>query len=38
MVGMGLEDTLNEVEMAYFLDEEYQGNGYATEALNGLFD
>lgn len=37
-VGMGLEDTLNEVEMAYFLDEEYQGNGYATEALLALFD
>ena len=38
MVGMGLEDTLNEVEMAYFMDEAYQGNGYATEALNGLFE
>lgn len=37
-VGMGLEDTLNEVEMAYFLDEDYQGNGYATEALEALFD
>ena len=37
-VGMGIEDTLNEVEMAYFLDEDYQGNGYATEALNALFD
>ena len=33
MVGMGLEDTLNEVEMAYFIDEDFQGNGYATEAL-----
>lgn len=38
MVGMGLEDTLNEVEMAYFIDEEYQGKGYATEALTELFD
>lgn len=38
IVGMGLEDTLNEVEMAYFLDEAYQGNGYATEALGALFD
>ena len=38
MVGMGLEDTINEVEMAYFIDEEYQGNGYATEALSALFD
>ena len=38
MVGMGLEDTLNEVEMAYFIDEAYQGRGYATEALLALFD
>ena len=38
MVGMGLEDTLNEVEMAYFIDQDYQGNGYATEALVALFD
>ena len=37
-VGMGLEETVNEVEMAYFLDEEYQGHGYATEALAALFD
>ena len=38
VVGMGLEDTVNEVEMAYFLDESYQGNGYATEALIALTD
>lgn len=38
MVGMGLEDTLNEVEMAYFTDKDYQGKGYATEALMRLFD
>ncbi|MEG0846737.1 MAG: GNAT family N-acetyltransferase [Niameybacter sp.] len=38
MVGMGLEDTLNEIEMAYFIDEDYQGNGYATEALQALFE
>lgn len=38
VVGMGLEDTLNEVEMAYFIDEAYQGRGYATEALLALFD
>ena len=37
-VGMGLEDTVNEVEMAYFIDEEYQNKGYATEALMALFD
>ncbi|UNK20313.1 GNAT family N-acetyltransferase [Paenibacillus sp. N3/727] len=36
MVGMGIEDTLNEVEMAYFIDEHYQGKGYATEALSTL--
>ncbi len=38
MVGMGLEDTINEVEMAYCIDEDYSGNGYATEALTALFD
>ena len=27
------KDTINEVEMAYFLDEDYQGKGYANEAL-----
>ena len=37
-LGMGFEDTVCEVEMAYFLDEEYQGHGYATEALIALFD
>ncbi|OVE64373.1 GNAT family N-acetyltransferase [Clostridium diolis] len=38
MVGMGLEDTLNEVEMAYFIDEKHVGNGYATEALRALYE
>jgi len=37
MVGMGLEDTLNEVEMAYFIDDAYKGNGYAAEAVEALF-
>jgi RimJ/RimL family protein N-acetyltransferase len=37
MVGMGLEDILNEVEMAYFIDEKHAGNGYATEALTALY-
>lgn len=37
MVGMGLEDNTNEVEMAYFIDEAYSGKGYATEALKALF-
>ena len=36
VVGMGTEDTLNEVEMAYFIDEDYQGKGYATESLSIL--
>ena len=37
-VGMGMEETLNEVEMAYFVDEAYRGNGYAAEAVAALFD
>lgn len=37
-VGMGLEDTVNEVEMAYFIDEDYRGKGYAAESLMALFD
>ncbi|WP_434799382.1 GNAT family N-acetyltransferase [Terrisporobacter vanillatitrophus] len=36
MVGMGLEDMLNEVEIAYFISEKYQRNGYTTEAVNEL--
>ena len=38
MIGMGLEETLNEVELAYFIDENYQNNGYASEALIALYD
>ena len=38
VVGMGLEDTVNEVEMAYVIDADYQGKGYATESLQALFD
>ena len=38
MVGMGIEDTLNEVEMAYFVDEAHQGKGYAFEAAHAFFD
>ena len=37
-VGMGFEDTVNEVEKAFFIDEDYQGNGYATESLIARFD
>jgi len=36
MVGMGLEDTVNEIEVAYFMSEKYQRNGYAKEAVNAL--
>lgn len=36
MVGMGLEDTLNEVEIAYFMSERYQRKGYTVEAVNEL--
>lgn len=38
MVGMGLEHTLNEVEVAYFMSEEYQRKGYTEEAINALVD
>jgi len=36
MVGMGLEDGLGEVEVAYFMDEAHQRRGYTKEALNAL--
>lgn len=36
MVGMGIEDTLNEVEVAYFMSEEHQRQGYTVEAVNEL--
>jgi RimJ/RimL family protein N-acetyltransferase len=36
MVGMGLEDTLNEVEVAYFMSEKHQRKGYTEEAVNAL--
>jgi [ribosomal protein S5]-alanine N-acetyltransferase len=38
MVGMGLEDTVNEVEVAYFMSEKYQRKGYTKEAINALVD
>ena len=38
MVGMGLEDTLNEVEVAYFMSEQYQRRGYTKRAVNALVD
>lgn len=36
MVGMGLEDTLNEVEVAYFMCEQYQRRGYTKQAVNAI--
>lgn len=36
MVGMGIEDRLNEVEIAYFMSEKYQRKGYTVEAVNEL--
>ena len=38
MVGMGLEDTLNEVEVAYFMSEKYQRRGYTKEAIDALVE
>lgn len=38
MVGMGLEDTLNEVEVAYFMSENHQRRGYTVEAVNKLVE
>ena len=38
MVGMGLEATLGEVEMAWFIAEAHQRRGYAKEAVNALAD
>ena len=36
MVGMGLEETLNEVEVAYFMSEKFQRRGDASRAVNAL--
>lgn len=36
MVGIGLEDTVNEVEVAYFMSEKYQRQGYTKEAIDAL--
>ena len=36
MVGMGLEETLNEVEIAYFMGEKSRRRGYAARAVNAL--
>ena len=36
MVGMGLDETLNEVEAAYFMSEKYRRKGYTKEAIDAL--
>lgn len=36
MVGMGIEDTLNEVEVAYFMSEKYQHKGYTKQAVTAI--
>lgn len=36
MVGVGLEDNLNEVEIAYFMSEKYQRRGYTQRAVEAL--
>ena len=38
MVGIGLEKTLNEVEVAYFMSEKYRRRGYTSEAVNALVE
>lgn len=38
MVGMGLEDTLGEVEVAYFMSEQYQRKGYTKRVVNAFTD
>lgn len=38
MVGMGLEDTLGEVEVAYFMSEQYQRKGYTKRAVHAFTD
>lgn len=38
VVGMGEDDRLHEVEMAYFIDEAYRGKGYASESVTALYD
>ncbi|HPR17678.1 MAG TPA: GNAT family N-acetyltransferase [Candidatus Cloacimonadota bacterium] len=38
MVGMGMEETLNEVEVAYFMSGKYQRRGYTKAAIDALVD
>jgi RimJ/RimL family protein N-acetyltransferase len=36
MIGMGLEDFTNEVELAYFMSEKFQRKGFTKEAIDAL--
>lgn len=38
MVGMGLEDTINEVEIAYFMCKQYRRRGYTKQAIKAITD
>ncbi|MDF2944636.1 MAG: acetyltransferase, ribosomal protein N-acetylase [Herbinix sp.] len=38
MVGMGLEDTVNEVEIAYFMSEKHQRKGFTQKAVKALVE
>lgn len=38
MVGMGLEDTVNEIEVAYFMCEKYQRRGYTKQSIIAITD
>ena len=38
MVGIGFEDTVNEVEVAYFMSERYQRKGYTKQAVTSVVD
>ena len=38
MVGMGLEDNINEVEVAYFMSERFHKKGYTKQAVDALTD
>ena len=38
MVGMGLEDNVNEIEVAYFMCRKYQRRGYVKQAVSAITD
>ncbi|UUZ78800.1 GNAT family N-acetyltransferase [Paenibacillus sp. P26] len=36
MIGVGLKEKLNEIELGYFMSEKHQRNGYTREAISAL--